>query len=511
MSLQRRLVAVMALLLVAGLVVADLVTYAAVRSFLYGQTDTTLAQNEALAFDYFTFAASHNQPLTKGSVSRRISTEVYVVVLNREGKIALTRPSGSQLHPDPAPVLTRSIPVQQVPDIYRAVHVGRYAGSFRPDPDAVVLAAKGDPDGRYRAVAVTVPQGTLVTALSLNQTNDTLASLRNVELVASLSVLLAIVVVALAVVRRGLRPLRQMADTADAIASGDLTRRVPEEDAKSEVGRLGSALNQMLSQIEQAFSEKSDSEERLRQFVADASHELRTPLTSIRGYAELLARGGFPDEASRRKALKRIEEEATRMGGLVEDLLLLAELDQGRPLRAEPVDLQRICADAVGDTSAVARDHRIQLVPGGPVVVVGDSERLAQVAHNLVRNAVAHTPPGTDVHVATGTDGPMGYIVVADNGPGIQRDELPRVFDRFYQADPSRSVAGTGLGLAIVRAIAEALGGSAEILSTPGPGASLLVRIPLTGAGPDAGRGSGVEPDAPTVAPDLPLRSPQLH
>ena len=201
-----------------------------------------------------------------------------------------------------------------------------------------------------------------------------------------------------------------MAGTADAIASGDLTRRVPEGRPGTEVGRLGSALNEMLTQIEGAFAEKSASEERLRQFVADASHELRTPLTSIRGYAELLGRGGFSDEAGRRKALKRIEEEATRMGGLVEDLLLLAELDRGRPLRAEPVDLHRICADAVGDSNAVPHDHHLHLEPGPPVVVIGDGERLAQVAHNLVRNALAHTPPGTEVTVSTGVAGPMGYI-----------------------------------------------------------------------------------------------------
>ncbi len=507
MSLQRRLVAVMALLLVVGLAVADIVTYAEVRSFLYGQADSTLAQDEALAFNYFTFAASHHQQPTRASVSRRISTEVYVMLLNREGRVVLGRPSGSQLHPDPAPILSRSIPVQQVPDVYRRLHVGRYAGSFRPDPDAVVIGARGDPDGVYRAVAVTVPQGTLYSALSLNQTNDTLDSLRKVELLASLAVLLAIVVLALAMVRRGLRPLRQMADTAGAIASGDLTQRVPERESRTEVGRLGSALNKMLTRIEGAFAEKSESEERLRQFVADASHELRTPLTSIRGYAELLARGGFSDEASRRKALKRIEEEATRMGGLVEDLLLLAELDQGRPLRAEPVDLQRVCADAVGDSSAVALDHRFSLVPGRPVVVEGDSERLAQVAHNLVRNAVAHTPPGTEVRVSTGVAGPMGYILVSDNGPGIADAELPRVFDRFYQGDPSRSVAGTGLGLAIVRAIAEALGGSAEVLSTTGPGASLRVKIPLAG-GSAVQRGLASEV---ALEPRPQVPSPQLH
>jgi len=500
MSLQKRLVAVVALLLVIGLVVADVVTYASVRSFLYGQADDTLAQNEALGFDYLTFAAARNLAVTPTEISRRISSDVYLTVLNRNGQVVLRRPSGSTTRPDPAPLLTKSIPVQQVPDIYRHVHVGRYAGTFRHDPDAVILGSTGDPDGQYRTVAVTVPQGTLVTSISLNPTNDTLASLRKVEEAASLAVLLAMGVLVMVVVRRGLRPLRQMAGTADAIASGDLTRRVPEGARDTEVGRLGVALNEMLAQIEGAFSEKSASEERLRQFVADASHELRTPLTSIRGYAELLGRGGFSDEAGRRKALKRIEEEATRMGGLVEDLLLLAELDRGRPLRAEPVDLQRTCADAVGDSNAVAHGHHLVLESGPPVVVVGDDERLAQVAHNLVRNALAHTPPGTEVSVSTGVAGPMGYIQVSDNGPGIPPGESGRVFDRFYQGDPSRSVTGTGLGLAIVRAIAEALHGTAEVLATAGPGATLVVKIPL----------AATHVAASAAAP-RPVRSPQLH
>jgi two-component system OmpR family sensor kinase len=348
-------------------------------------------------------------------------------------------------------------------------------------------------------VAVTVPQGTLVTALSLNPTNDTLASLRRVELVASLAILVGMGALVMVVVRRGLRPLRQMAGTADAIASGDLTRRVPEARPGTEVGRLGVALNEMLTQIETAFAEKSDSEGRLRQFVADASHELRTPLTSIRGYAELLSRGGFSDAASTRRALKRIEEEASRMGGLVEDLLLLAELDQGRPLKSEAVDLQRVCADAVGDSNAVPHAHHLALEPGAPVVVVGDGERLAQVAHNLVRNALAHTPAGSEVRVSTGAERGMGYIKVADNGPGIPPDEVARVFDRFYQGDKSRSGAGTGLGLAIVRAIAEALHGTAEVQSTPGRGATLVVRIPLAATHVEA----SAEPAPRTPSPQL--------
>jgi two-component system OmpR family sensor kinase len=519
MSLQKRLVALTALLLVIGLAVADIVIYASVHSYLYGQVDSTLAQDEALAFNYLNFTYAHSlsstaahpaAPMSESALSRRVSTDVYVIVLNHRGQVILRRPSGSPTHPDPEPVLTKGIPVQQVPELYRrhGVSAGRYAGTFHPDPNAVVLGARGDPDGAYRTIAVSVPQGRLITSLSLNPTTSTMASLRNVEIVASLAVLLAMGVLVMVVVRRGLRPLRQMAGTADAIASGDLTRRVPEERPGTEVGRLGSALNEMLGQIEGAFAEKTASEERLRQFVADASHELRTPLTSIRGYSELLRRGGFADEAGRTKALKRIEQESTRMGGLVEDLLLLAELDRGRPLRVEPVDLHRICADAVGDSNAVPHDHVLELVPGGPVVVMGDPERLAQVAHNLVRNALAHTPPGTAVRASTGVRGAMGYVEVADDGPGIPVADAGRVFDRFYQSGHARSGEGTGLGLAIVRAIAEALGGTAEVV-LPGPaggagGATLRVSIPLAA--------THVAAAAPPTPPKTgPVPSPQLH
>jgi two-component system, OmpR family, sensor kinase len=287
---------------------------------------------------------------------------------------------------------------------------------------------------------------------------------------------------ALWLIRRGLRPLRKMAETADAIASGDLARRVPEEAPTTEVGRLGTALNEMLTQIEEAFAEKSASEERLRQFVADASHELRTPLTSIRGYAELLRRGGFSDEAGINRALQRVEEEATRMGGLVEDLLLLAELDRGRPLRMDPVGLHRICANVVEDSNASDHGHELSMAPGPEVIVLGDAERLTQVAHNLVRNALAHTPRGSWVTVSTDEEEGMGVIRVSDNGPGIDALLVARVFDRFSRGNPGRTGPGTGLGLAIVRAIAEALGGSAEVTTPAAGGASVVVRIPLAPA-----------------------------
>jgi two-component system, OmpR family, sensor kinase len=481
-TLQRRLVAVMSILLVAGLLVADIVTYVSVRSFLYGRADETLASSEALAFNYVAFATQHKTALSAADLSRHVSPDVYVLIISPQGKVLVRRPSGSPARPNPMPLVSsESVPVQKDPsDTTR--NFGRYAGTFRPDPNAVIVGSKGDPDGEYRAVAVDVPQGTIFLALSLNPTNDTLSSLRRVEIVASIVVLLIMGSLALWLVRRDLRPLREMAKTADAIASGDLGRRVPEESPATEVGRLGTALNEMLAQIESAFAEKSASEERLRQFVADASHELRTPLTSIRGYAELLRRGGFSDEAGTRRALQRVEDEAKRMGGLVEDLLLLAELDRGRPLRAEPVSLRQICTDVVADTNAFDHGHFLSMTPGDEVVVAGDAERLTQVAHNLVRNALAHTPAGSTIRVSSRAEDGMGVIRVTDNGPGIDPLIASRVFDRFYRGDPARSGPGTGLGLAIVRAIAVALGGTAEVEAPSGSGACVLVRIPLSAA-----------------------------
>ena len=292
MSLQRRLIAVMAVLMVIGLAVTGIVTYMSVRSFLYGRADDTLAASEGLAFDYLTYPGPRSTPVTAAQLARHVSPDAYVVITDRYGNVVMQRPSGSPSKPDPAPILSAAIPVQLVPETEHD-HFGRYAGTFRPDPDAVIVGGRGDPGAQYRVVAVTVPQGVLYTALSLAPTNKTLASLRRVEELASVAVLLVLGGAVFVVVRRGLRPLRYMAETADAIASGDLARRVPEQAASSEVGRLGLALNKMLTQIESAFAEKSATEDQLRQFVADASHELRTPLTSIRGYSELLRRGAI--------------------------------------------------------------------------------------------------------------------------------------------------------------------------------------------------------------------------
>jgi two-component system OmpR family sensor kinase len=475
-KLYKRLTILMAVLLVIGLGAADIVTYSSLRSFLYGRLDAQIQSSQHLAVRYLDYEAAKGRAPTESGIDERVGPDVYVLLVGRDGRVALSRPSGSPDRPDPVPVVPARLRSQ--PTLATHTFGGRH-GTYRPDPNAFVMSGPRHSGAVYRAEAVDVPQGVLVIAISTSPTTDTLSSLFVIELVASLAVLLALCLLALWTVRRGMRPLIRMTGTVGEIASGDLTRRVPVTDDESEVGRLGTAFNAMIAQIETAFAEKSASEERLRRFVADASHELRTPLTSIRGYAELMRKGAFPDEEGRRRAMARIEDEAARMGVLVDDLLLLARLDQGRPLQREPVDLRRVFVDAVEDARATDPDHPFDVEAESPVTVLGDEDRLVQIAHNLVRNALTHTPSGTPVHVAVYPSDGMGVAEISDEGPGISPAEVARVFDRFYRGDTSRTGQSTGLGLAIVRAISEALDGEAKVTSVPGHGATFTVRIPL--------------------------------
>jgi two-component system OmpR family sensor kinase len=312
-------------------------------------------------------------------------------------------------------------------------------------------------------------------------------------------VLAALGVVGYLLVRRSLRPLRQVEATAAAITAGDLTERVPGTDPRTEVGSVATALNTMLAQVESSFSESErakaeavTAEVRMRRFLADASHELRTPLTSIRGWAELYRRGGTREPAAVERSMTRIEQEATRMGLLVEDMLLLARLDEHRPMARAPVDLLVLAADAVTDAAAVDPGRPVELrEPHDAVVVLGDEARLRQVVVNLVGNALVHTPEGTRVVVgvdARPQDGDppatlqqWAVLEVADEGPGLSAEESERVFERFYRADParSRSRGGTGLGLSIVAAVVAAHGGRVDVESTPGAGSRFRVWLPL--------------------------------
>ena len=357
---------------------------------------------------------------------------------------------------------------------------GRNHGPYAPESPSIEVPAVGVRGTDYRVHAVAVPGGTLVTAISLEPTQKTLASLTHIELFVSIGVMIALLLLVLWVVRLGMRPLDDMTETAGAIAGGDLTRRIRRADHRSEVGRLGVALNGMLSQIEAAFGERTSSEARLRRFVADASHELRTPLTSIRGYAELLRKGAFDTEEERRRAAERIEGEASRMSLLVDDLLLLARLDQGRPLELDSVDLHRVVADAVDAARTKDSGRPVTLDSEGQVWVRGDAARLRQIMDNLLQNASVHTPAGTPVHVEVVREGPTAVVRVADAGPGLDAEQAARVFDRFYRGSEARTGEGTGLGLSIVSALAGAHGGRARVDTAPGAGAVFVVEIPAT-------------------------------
>ncbi|HEY2673496.1 MAG TPA: HAMP domain-containing sensor histidine kinase [Rugosimonospora sp.] len=336
--------------------------------------------------------------------------------------------------------------------------------------------------GSYRLEAVRSPDSTvLITGLPLANVNSTLVDLGLVEGGVALAGLVMTGLAGAVIVRRSLRPLNRVAATATRVAELPLDRgrvalsvRVPSADTDpgTEVGQVGAALNRMLGHIAAALNARHASETRVRQFVADASHELRTPLAAIRGYSELARRvhGQVPDDVAH--ALRRIESESGRMTVLVEDLLLLARLDSGRPLATDPVDLTQLVVDAVSDAHVAGPRHTWRLdLPDEPVTVTGDAARLHQVLANLLGNVGAHTPAGTIVTVALSRPQPgLVALSVADNGPGIPESLLPTVFDRFARADNSRSRAAgsTGLGLSIVAAVVAAHGGSVGVDSRPG-------------------------------------------
>jgi two-component system OmpR family sensor kinase len=364
-----------------------------------------------------------------------------------------------------------------------------------PLPDVAGLRAPGGPrtvgsvgGGGLRYRVILIPQadgGTLVAGISLADVDNAVRTARDVVFLAGLLAVAATGVIVWFTVRRGLRPIDQMIDTAQHIADGELSERAPVPRPASEVGHLGTALNVMLDRIEEALAARTASEARTRRFAADASHELRTPLTSIRGYAELYRQGArSPEDVAR--AMARIEHEAMRMGHLVEDLLLLARLDQGRPLEREPVDLGTVVLDTVASAGAVEPDRPIRVELGeGPAEVQGDPNRLRQVLDNLLANVREHTPPGTPASVRlVATDADVA-LVVADEGPGMTADDASHAFDRFWQAEADASSArrGTGLGLSIVAEIVAAHRGEIRLDTAPGQGATFTITLPRADAG----------------------------
>lgn len=346
--------------------------------------------------------------------------------------------------------------------------------------------------GSYRVVAVETDDGLFITGLPLENAEETVKRLVVIEMAVAGIVLAVAAAVSAGMIRRMLAPLQRVASTAKRVSDlplheGDvhLAERVAAADAdpRTEVGQVGHAFNQMLTHVEGALASRQESEQRVRSFVADASHELRTPLAAIRGYAELTRRSRDQVPADVAHALGRVESESVRMTTLVEDLLLLARLDSGRPLERKPVDLPALIIDAVSDAHAVGPDYRWNLeLPDEAIEVTGDRARLHQVLANLLANARTHTPPGTVVTTSLepSADGRSAVITVRDNGPGIPPKLLPTVFDRFARGDSSRSreKGSTGLGLAIVSAVVGSHRGTVRVASEPGR-TEFTVTLPL--------------------------------
>ncbi|MGO9029028.1 MAG: sensor histidine kinase [Acidimicrobiales bacterium] len=481
MTLRRRLIATMIILVAVGLAAVDIITLSSLHSYLYGRVDDQLNGAHQLVQQYVLRTDERGVPIKAAEIQSRVSPEVYVEILNSEGHVVVSRPSGTKAQADPAPKLPEPLPVRPA---LTQNQQGVSHGTYHPDGSSVNVPSSTRNGPEYRLQASALPGGTLVVATRLDSVNATLDSLEDIELAVSLGMLAALFLLMTILIRRGLRPLEMMTEEADTIAAGDLTRRVEPSDPETEIGRLGRALNGMLGQIEAAFAQRTMSEDRLRRFVADASHELRTPLTSIRGYAELLRKGALSGEAERERALVRIESEAARMGDLVEDLLVLARLGEGPEPERRRIDLVPVVRDAVADARAVDGSRTITVTAPGPVAVAGDEQRLGQLIHNLLGNALAHTPKGTPVAVQVAAEGGRAVLRVSDRGPGMDVEQASRVFDRFYRGDATRKDGGSGLGLFIVAAVARGLGGHVTVDTALGRGATFEVVLPLFGSGP---------------------------
>jgi two-component system OmpR family sensor kinase len=336
------------------------------------------------------------------------------------------------------------------------------------------------PGADFRVATTVLPSslGSVIVAQSLSDFDKTTHQISVVFLIIGGIVLLFIAFASRQVIKLSMKPLKKIEETAEQIAAGDLSARLENFEPDTEVGRLSTSLNIMLSRIEESFAARAESENKLRRFVADASHELRTPLTSIRGFAELHRQGAVPEGEKTRELISRIEKESMRMGYLVEDLLMLARMDQSRELVMTDVDLSHLVQEAVSSASAAGPDHPITSDIAGDIHTQGDADKIYQVITNLLANARAHTPAGTPIHVATYSTKDGSYVTVADKGPGLSAEDQMHIFERFYRVDTSRqrsSNDGSGLGLSIVDEVMKAHGGTVSVASEPGNGATFTL------------------------------------
>jgi len=465
-SLRARILASVLVLAAAGLIALALVTYTEQRSFLTGRVNEQArgaapALSHALDDDDNQGApGGRQQGPTNGPPNLNLPPGTYGQSRNSSGKVLdHVFISYGQANPA-APLLPANVPLNRLITVNSA---GSSGLKYR------VFASRDMDDGSITVVAV-----------PLREVDQTLSHLLLVEALVIVGVLAALAITASFIVRLGLRPLDRMEVTAGAIAGGELSHRVSPADTGTEVGRLGLALNAMLDRLEQAFAEREASEDRLRQFLADASHELRTPLASIRGYAELFRMGAMADDADAQSAIGRIEEESKRMGVLVEDLLTLARLDEEPELRRAQVDLAMLAGDAVADARATAPQRPISLDAPDSALVWGDSHQLRQVLANLMRNVLVHTPADSAVEVTVSEDADSVSVSVRDHGPGLPPGDHEQLFNRFWRAEGGRErgKAGAGLGLAIARELTFAHHGTISAEDASGGGAVFVMRLP---------------------------------
>ncbi len=457
-SLHTRLTVGVLVLTALGLLLAALATNLLLRTYLVSALDQQLMS--APRFD-------GQLPAQGSSTSGRpqLPSPFVITVLDAQGQV-LREVRGTQVGDLPSP---------DVSAVDTALVEAQHGQPFD--------LASADGSTAYRAAAFPSRDGTTtVVAIPTASAEDTAHKVALASLAVGLFTLGLVGLLSRYVIRVGLRPLDAIERTAERIAAGDLSERVPEMPTGTEIGRLSDSLNTMLGQIEEAFEERAESEDRLRRFVSDASHELRTPLTAIRGYAELSRTGVYTDDASRTRAAARIEAEAARMGVLVDDMLLLARLDQQRPLERAPLDVVEVVQAAAEGLRVAAPDREVVVRGAASARIVGDALRLRQVIDNLATNARVHTTPGTPIAFDVAAGEGWATIAVSDQGPGMDAVEVDRAFERFYRGDPSRTRArgaGTGLGLSIAQAVVAAHGGDVSLVSTPQAGTTVTLRLPL--------------------------------
>ena len=493
MSLRSRLLLALGVVVVAALLAADVATYSALRSFLLSKVDQGLQASHmpleacliygngcgpAQGAPGATSDSAGGAGGASGGAPPRVAPGTFV-----EARYPSAQPTVEPLidgNAELSPRLSETISGLSV----KNDQPGEPTAYFNAPS-----AEKGGPEFRVRA-SMYSNGDQLIIAVSLTDTYQTLHRLLLIELAVSGGAVALAGVIGWWLVRLGLRPLRDIERTAGAIANGQLDQRVPGDNRPTEVGRLASALNIMLGRIQDAFAVRDtteaalrQSEGRLRRFVADASHELRTPVAAVSAYAELFERGAGSRPQDLARVMSGIRGETARMGHLVEDLLLLARLDESRPIERSEVDLVEVAIEAVSAAKAVGPQWPLNIEATGPVLVYGDRGRLRQVFDNLLSNVRAHTPPGTAATVAVSRVGDEAVCQVADDGPGISAEDAARLFERFFRADPSRSRAsgGAGLGLSIVAAIVASHGGTVSAAPAAGGGAVFTVRVPAGG------------------------------